>query len=177
MNAPLYYVSPGHVNMQIPNELTPNRTYPTVLVFGNQYSLPQNVDLIPIAPAIYTFSDGTTLVAQHPDATASLVTSSNPAKPGETLTIYAVGMGTTTPPVPSGTPAPSNPLASVPPQVVVTVDGQPAQVSFAGLTPGLAGLYQINFAVPLTAKAGTLNVVITQNGIPANATKLIVAAP
>jgi uncharacterized protein (TIGR03437 family) len=172
MNAPLYYVSPGQLTMQMPAELAPNHTYPTVIAVGNQYSLPQNVDLIPVAPATYAFADGT-LVAQHPDFT--LVGASSPAHPAETLTIYLVGMGATTPAVPSGTTAPSSPLASVPPQVVVTVDGQPAQVSFAGLTPGLAGLYQINFTVPPGAKTGTLNVVITQNGVAANSTKLPVA--
>ena len=166
-----------NVTMQIPAELTANRTYPTVLVAGNQYSVPQNVDLIPIAPAMYAFSDGT-LVAQHPDATASLVSASSPATPGETLTIYLVGMGATTPPVPSGTVAPSNPLASVPlPRWLLTVDGQPARFSFAGLTPGLAGLYQINFTVPPAAKTGTSTLSSQRMAFPANATKLIVAAP
>jgi uncharacterized protein (TIGR03437 family) len=173
VNAPLYYVSPGQVTVQIPAELASNRTYPTVLVAANQYSVPQNIDVVPIAPATYAFSDGT-LIAQHPDFT--LVSASSPAAPNETLTIYLVGMGATTPPVPTATVAPSSPLAQVPSQVLVTVDGQPAIVSFAGLTPGLVGLYQINFTVPDGAKTGSLNVVITQDGVPANATKLIVAA-
>jgi uncharacterized protein (TIGR03437 family) len=86
-------------------------------------------------------------------------------------------MGATNPPVKSGNPAPGSPLAMVPSKVVVTVDTQPAVVSFAGLTPGGIGLYQINFAVPPGAKTGNLDVVITQDGIPANATKLVVAAP
>ncbi len=174
LSAPLFYVSPGQLNIQIPAELAANGTYPTVLVAGGQYSVPQNVDLVAVSPGTVAFADGT-LVAQHSDYT--LVSASNPAHPNEALTIYLVGMGATTPPVTSGTAAPSSPLANVPPNVVVTVDGQSAPVSFAGLTPGGVGLYQINFTVPAGAKTGNLNVVITQNGIPANATKLIVAAP
>jgi hypothetical protein len=57
----------------------------------------------------------------------------------------------------------------------VTVDGQKADILFTGMTPGVVGLYQIDFTVPLTAKAGNLNIAITQNGVPANVTTLIVA--
>jgi uncharacterized protein (TIGR03437 family) len=172
LDAPLYYVSPGQLTAQIPFELAPNQTYPTVLVAGNQYSVPKNIDLVPIALGTVAFADGT-LVAQHSDYT--LVDATHPAHPGESLTIYLVGMGATNPPVKSGNPAPGSPLAMVPSNVVVTVDTQPAAVSFAGLTPGGIGLYQINFAVPPGAKTGNLDVGITQDGIPANATKLIVA--
>jgi len=110
-------------------------------------------------------------VAQHPDF--SLVTASNPAKPGEVLVIYLVGMGTPSPPVASGALSPANPLAKVTGQV--TVDGQPAAVQFAGLTPGFVGLYQINFAVPTGARTGTLDLVVTQSGFTSNVTELIVA--
>jgi uncharacterized protein (TIGR03437 family) len=55
------------------------------------------------------------------------------------------------------------------------VDGQKADILFTGMTPGVVGLYQIDFTVPLTAKAGNLNIAITQNGVPANVTTLIVA--
>ena len=75
----------------------------------------------------------------------------------------------------SGNPAPSNPLANVSNAAQVTIDGQTAPISFAGLTPGGVGLYQINFTVPANARAGSLPVVITQDGITANATKLIVS--
>jgi uncharacterized protein (TIGR03437 family) len=173
MNAPLFYISPGQLNVEIPAELTANGTYPTILAAGGQYSVPQNVDLVPVNPGTVAFPDGT-LVAQHPDYT--LVSSSHPASPGEALTIYLVGMGATNPPVQSGTAAPSSPLSTVPSKILVTVDGQPAPVTFAGLTPGGVGLYQINFAVPASARTGTLAVVITQDGVLANPTNLIVAA-
>jgi uncharacterized protein (TIGR03437 family) len=172
LSAPLFYVSQGQLGVQIPTELVPNQTYAAVILVGDQYTLPQNIDLTSVAPGTVAFADGT-LVAQHSDFT--LVAADLPAKPGEALTIYLVGMGPTTPSVPSGTAAPSDPLARVQADVEVTVDGQPAQVTFAGLTPGGVGLYQINFVVPQNAKTGKLDVVITENGLPANATSLIVA--
>ena len=172
LSAPLFYVSKGQLVVQIPTELAPKQTYSAVVLVGDQYTLPQNIDVTPVAPGTVAFADGT-LVAQHADF--GLVDASRPAKPGEALAMYLVGMGATTPPVPSGEAAPSDPLAKVQADVEVTVDGQPAQVSFAGLTPGGVGLYQINFTVPQGVKTGKLDVVITEDGVPANATKLIVA--
>jgi uncharacterized protein (TIGR03437 family) len=48
-------------------------------------------------------------------------------------------------------------------------------VQFAGLTPGLVGLYQINFQIPATLATGSYNLVITQNGVVSNSTLLQVA--
>ncbi len=90
-------------------------------------------------------------------ADGSLVTNANPASGGEELVMYAVGLGTTNPAVPSGKavtqPTPTanpyqvgfnfqaNALPLAPPQSV-------AAPVYAGLTPGRPGLYQINFVVP-----------------------------
>ena len=82
---------------------------------------------------------------------------------GDILTIYLVGLGTTTPSVPTGqlTPAPAPTLNDY-----VFVDlvfganagpsspemnppaGQQAKVTFAGMSPGQIGLYQINVQLP-----------------------------
>lgn len=174
LDSPFFYVSKTQLVVQVPAELSGNQTYSALLVANGQYTVPQDIDFAPVALATVTYADGITLVAQHAGTTV-LVDSNHPAKPGETLTIYLVGMGATTPPVASGTPAPSSPLASVPPNVQVTVAGQTASISFAGLTPGGVGLYQINFQVPTGATTGSLDVAITQNGVSANATKLVVA--
>jgi uncharacterized protein (TIGR03437 family) len=172
MPAPIYYISKTQLTVQVPSELAPSRTYYALLVAGDQFSLPQEVDLVPVAPGTVAFPDGR-LVAQHADFT--LVDANHPAKPGETVTIYLVGMGATTPAVASGNPAPLNPLAKVPSDVRVTVDGQSGDVSFSGLTPGGVGLYQINFKMPAGLRTGSLDVVITQDGVAANATKLLVS--
>ena len=93
----------------------------------------------------------------------SLVTQSAPAKPGEGLVLYAVGLGQTSPPQQTGQPAPSaaptvtpmlldfdyrsNALATKPaPDAVAAL--------YAGAAPGYVGLYQVNFIVP-PVPAGT----------------------
>jgi hypothetical protein len=106
-------------------------------------------------------------VIMHADGT--LVSSFNPAKSAEVLVMYAFGLGATTPPVPTGQATPSQaPITQtpfqlnfdyrqgVPPsgQLVLppgcsTAEACPQlQPLFSGLTPGFAGLYQVNFIVP-----------------------------
>ena len=84
---------------------------------------------------------------------------------GETLCLYGVGFGPTSPAVPAG----KGFLGAVPTTyaVTVTIGGVPANVLFAGIAE--AGLYQINVIVPNTgtgdkAIQATVNGVRTQAG-------------
>ena len=76
-----------------------------------------------------------------------MVTPSNPVHRGDVLTIYATGLGRTSPAVETGVPSPAEPLAATLIQPVVTIGGQGIPVEFAGLTPGEIGVYQINVRV------------------------------
>jgi uncharacterized protein (TIGR03437 family) len=136
--------------------------------------LPNGVLLIPAAPGIASFPD-TKIIAQHADFT--LITSSSPSKAGESIVSYVSGMGSTNPSYATGQQASLTALAPAKIQPTVTVDGANATVLYAGLTPGGIGLYQINFTVPAATRPGDATVVITQNGIVANVTKLPVGAP
>jgi uncharacterized protein (TIGR03437 family) len=169
LDAPLYFLSGPQINVQIPAELTPNRQYVVLVKANGARTLPQMIDVVPFQPGVAAFANGG-IIAQHTDF--SLVEVIHPARTGEVLTIYLVGMGPTNPSVRSGAPAPgSAPLAVVSAQPSVTVDGNPSEIFFAGLTPGAVGLYQINFRVP-AARSGSVDLVVTQNGIAANPTKL-----
>ena len=169
--APFYYLSKTQAAAQIPTELTPGRTYSAMMEVNGVYSAPQSFEVVNTSPG--TVSTSGTLVAQHA-ADYKLVTPQNPAKANEALIMYLVGMGATSPNVATGAPAPANPLAEASVRPTVTIDGQTATVQFAGLTPGFAGLYQINFTVPATARDGDLDVVIKQDTLTANPTKLTV---
>jgi uncharacterized protein (TIGR03437 family) len=169
--APFYYLSKTQAAAQIPTELTPGRTYSALMEVNGVYSTPQSIEVVSATPGTVSVSGA--LVAQHA-ADYQLVTAQNPAKPGESLIMYLVGMGVTSPNVATGAPAPAGPLAQASVQPTVTIDGQGATVQFAGLTPGFAGLYQINFIVPATARDGDLDVVIKQDTATANPTKLTV---
>ena len=170
---PLFFLSTGQLNLQIPPELRGGRQYQMIVSANGAITLPDTLDMNPVQPGIKAFDDGHTL-AQRP-GDGSLVDAAHPAKPGEILTLYALGMGATNPPVASGQLAPAvPPFAPVTATPIVTVNGANADILYAGLTPGAIGLYQINIRVPDNAAAGDLDVVVTQNGVPANTTKLIV---
>ncbi|HME06320.1 MAG TPA: hypothetical protein VKG25_04685, partial [Bryobacteraceae bacterium] len=171
--APLYYLSAGQLDVQIPNELKPGQQYAIIATVNNAYTLPDVLDLNPATPGVAALADST-VIAQHSDY--SYVDANHPARPGEVLTIYLAGMGATNPAVASGQPSPSTePLGRVTIAPTVLVDSQNAGVQFAGLTPGAVGLYQINFTVPLNSASGMLNLVVMQNGVSSNTTKLPVS--
>jgi uncharacterized protein (TIGR03437 family) len=178
--APLYYLSDGQLSIQVPTELVAPQQYPIVVSVNNVLSVPNTINTVVAAPGVLSYLDGPSptvqngahAIAQH-NADFSLINASNPAKPGEYVILYLVGMGATNPSVPSGAPAPSSePLTRVVVQPTVTVDGHVVNIFYAGLTPGLAGLYQITFQMPSSLSSNQVDLLVTQNGRPANPTKL-----
>ena len=171
IQAPLFFVSQSPIAVQIPAELTPNQQYSAIVSANGALSLPITIDVVPVQPGVtaVNYDPNGTANAQH-SADYSSVTPSNPAHPGEPITIYLAGMGATSPSVPSGTPSPGAYEVTVRP--TLTLDGQKCDIQYAGLTPSGIGLYQINFTVPMNARTGNLNLVITQGGVTSNTTTL-----
>jgi uncharacterized protein (TIGR03437 family) len=181
--APLYFLSNGQINLQIPYDVTTTKgpeQVPITVQVNNAITQPLTLSIVPAAPGVLSANDGPTkpqvqngahLVAQH-SADGSLVSATSPAKPGEYLVMYLVGMGAVNPTVASGTPTPLSPLSNVVLKPTVTVGGNASTVLFAGLTPGFVGLYQIDFQVPPSASSGELEVDVLQNGVAANPTLL-----
>ncbi len=88
-----------------------------------------------------------------------------PAKPGDTLTIYAIGFGPTAPDVASGQAAPSSPLALVTPTPTVNfganvISSVVVTPFFAGLAPGSVGLYQLDVTIQPNAPTGIVTMII-----------------
>jgi uncharacterized protein (TIGR03437 family) len=133
IQAPLYFLSDGQLNVQIPNELPSNQQHVIVVSANGALTIPDQIDVIPVIPGVAAFGDGR-IIAQH-GVDFSLVDAGHPAKPGEFLIMYLAGMGPTNPAVKSGDPAPGvEPLARVTNQPTVTVDNQPSTLVYAGLT-------------------------------------------
>ena len=168
---PLYFVSGGQINAELPVGL-PITCCQSVIVNNNGVlSLSEQITSTSVDPGVAILADGT-IIAQRADG--SVVDAAHPAKPGEVLVMYLVGMGATNPSGVTGAYPPPG-LAPTVTQPTVTIGTLPTTLYYAGLTPTGIGLYQINFQVPLTAPTGSLDVVIQQGTATANATKLIVA--
>lgn len=163
INAPLYYVSPNQVNVQIPYE---TNTGLATLAVGNPYAtIAYSFQVSPAAPGIFTFQNGG--INPMPSATR-----------GQTVTLYVTGEGQVSPTLPTGaTPSPHTQTGSLPkPQlpVTVTVGGTPATIQFIGIPSGLVGVTQINYTVPSGITTGVQPVVVTVGGMPSPAAILTV---
>ena len=165
IDAPLYYTSAGQINAQVPAELVVNRQHQVIVNVNGVYSKPEPINVVAVQPGIAAYQDGH-VIAQ--DTGYNLITVQHPAHAGDVIVLYLTGMGPTSPPVATGVPAPRTPLAEVTTQTQVTIDGAPAQVIFAGLSPDSVGLYQIDVRIPDGAKTGDLAIVVMQNGATSN---------
>ncbi len=168
--APLFYVGPGQINAEIPFELDPTKQYQVVVSANGALTTPQPIQLSAASPGLDSFPDAT-LIAVHA-ADGTLVSQTSPARPGEYLVMYLLGMGPTDNPVTTGAGSPGSPLDRPLAVPTLTLGGVGAPVAFAGLTPGLVGLYQINLLVPNVPSDGNLVLTVSQNGIVTNTTIL-----
>jgi uncharacterized protein (TIGR03437 family) len=157
--APISYVSPNQINVLVPYEIS--GSYATFQVSSDVgLSNPVTLYVAKTAPGVFSslaggFAPGVgPAAAQHADFSA--VTEDNPAEVGETLMLYVTGLGAVSPAVIDGFAAVAKPLSYVVADVTVSVDGLNAPVSFKGLAPGFAGLYQVNFEVPKGVSSGKL---------------------
>jgi adhesin/invasin len=149
--APLYYVSPEQLNLQIPYETSTNGGA-TLQVENNGQATSAVFDVASAAPGIFTDGSGA-------------VVPGGSAPRGQIATLFVNGAGVLTPAVPTGTaPSADTPLAELPQPAAattVTVGGIPAPVAFIGVTAGLVGVTQINFQVPGAVGTGPQPVVVT----------------
>jgi len=181
--APLYFVSPGQVNFQLPYE-APVGQVSTIQIVSNGTTgnlRPVNVvatapteliwpaSVIPGGYAIAVNTDGSLVL---PSPVTGFVT--HPAKVGDTLTIYSEAFGQTTPPAVTGAAATSSPLEEIQ-NATVTFAGLfsgsevTVPAGFAGLTPTAVGLYQINVTIPSGVPiSNAVPVVINLNGVSSN---------
>jgi uncharacterized protein (TIGR03437 family) len=163
--APLYFVSPGQVNLQIPYGLQNGAATLSLTGSGGTATFPFIVRAN--APGIFA-------------ANGALVPYSS-GKRGDTLLAFITGEGAVSPALATGaTPSPTTPYTQLPApiaSVAVTVGGVTAPLAFAGIPSGLAGATQINFVVPPTAPLGLQPVVVTVGGIASPAVWVTINAP
>jgi uncharacterized protein (TIGR03437 family) len=140
---PLRYVSPGQVNALMPftTAVGFHRLLVTTSAGTND---PFQILLNTVAPSIYTINSAGTGPALVFDVGFNAV-----SKIGtDPLILYAGGLGPTNPAGTVDGGNSSEPLNRVVNPVTVRIGGQIAQVSFAGLAPGLPGVYQLNVSPP-----------------------------
>ena len=176
--APLYFASPGQINFQLSYGAQLGQG--TVQVVSN--GVAGNIRLINVtatAPRILMWPSaiipGTYGIIVNADGSLPLPAgtsvpnfSAKPAKAGDSIVIYCIGFGQTSPSATDGAAAGANPTQQVQPvsvQFGSSGNITTATSSYAGLTPSAVGLYQVNVTIPPNTSTGSaVPITIAVNG-------------
>jgi uncharacterized protein (TIGR03437 family) len=174
-SAYLCYVSPMQINLQAPDDNTTGSVAVTVTNAVGSWT--STVTLEPISPSFSLLDSkhvagiilrpngsgayaGGTYDILGPTGT-SLGYPTVAAKAGDTVELYGVGFGPTTPPVPAGQPL-SSPAVTTN-TVQLTIGGTAVVPLGAGM--GSAGLYQVNVTIPGGLRTGDQALLATVGGV------------
>jgi uncharacterized protein (TIGR03437 family) len=155
VRAPLFNTAAGIIEFQVPGDI-PVGDASVVLSSNGDMSGAVDMYMQASTPAIVavTNADGSPLLAV------------GNAAAGETITVYATGLGAVNGNLAIGAVQPATPTLSTAAMPLVSLGSVPLTVTFSGLAPGFVGLYQVNAVVPSisgqTAFSGPL--ILTING-------------
>jgi uncharacterized protein (TIGR03437 family) len=166
---PMMFVSPSQINGQMPLHME-GRVTMTLYTPGG-VSDDYYLNLLPLAPAVFqsgTAGPLTGIPVVVKAGNQELVTPSNPIHSGDEISIYATGLGPTSPEVESGLPPPASPPALAVSAPKVRLGGVELPVSYAGLVPGMVGVFRIDASAPAKALAGIqVPLEVSQGGVTA----------
>ncbi|MBI1355933.1 MAG: hypothetical protein GC160_16455 [Acidobacteria bacterium] len=158
--APLFFVSFGQINFQIPYGVSAGTALIQVVRDGQTGNQIQ-AQIDTRSAGIFRFNIGEYGAIQNAtqgnfplpvEIGQQLGIPTAPARPGDVLVIYATGLGPVTPEVPTGAAAPSSPLSYAVDMPIVNFGrlafGPLADPLFVGLSPTFVGLFQVNVVVP-----------------------------
>ena len=137
--APLFFVRRDQLNVQAPFEIAGLDLVGVRVEYEGASSGVIPVKVRPSDPGLFA-------PVLNQDSTVN--TEANAAARGSVVQFFATGQGSVTPAVMTGAPG-GVPLSFADLEVKAFVNGQEATVLFAGLTPGLVGLLQVNVQLPV----------------------------
>lgn len=150
------YVSPNQVNALVPSDVgLGQQTVTLTTASGTTASGVITINATEpglLAPASFNVGDRQYAAAAFPDGTYALASQvisgvySRPARPSETIILYGIGFGPVSPHIEAGEVVQTSNSLSLP--LEISIGGVPARVTYAGLAPGLVGIYQFNVVVP-----------------------------
>jgi uncharacterized protein (TIGR03437 family) len=146
----LFYVSDSQINFLMPSNLALGDV--TIRVVTEGVSGPYvTATLVNAVPALFPLPTASGYAIATSADGKIVLTADAPAHAGDTVVIYLTGLGKTAPnPAPGEIPAYAGLMVQLS-DLKVSLGGNPVDpnlIKYAGLTPGSAGLYQINLLIP-----------------------------
>jgi len=171
----VWYLSPGQINVQAPEDsalgnvpitVTNCKATSSPIMFDRRTYAPGF-----LAPANYTAngtqymvatfaSDGSYVLNTSTGAALGLI--SRPAKPGDLIIAYGIGFGDVTPTIPPGVIVTQSNTVVNP--IMLSFGSAPAILSYSGLAGGFVGLYEFYITVPPRLTNGDYEINVTYNG-------------
>lgn len=173
---PLLYAQESQINAQIPYEIAGRANARLAVSYGGVTGPGAALAVSPVRPALFRISGGSAVLALNENG--RLNGPSQPARQGETVTLFGSGQGETAPPAETGRPASAMDDRRIE-DASVTIGGSAAEVVSAGLAPGFAGVFQIRARIPQDAATGagtSVSIIIRGIAGPEDAV-MSVAAP
>ena len=168
----VYYISPSQINILTPPDAMTG-TVQVVVSNNGIVSSSFTTQAEALSPSFFVFNGGPYLAATHVGGaligpTTLFPKLTTPAKPNETIVMYANGFGPTSTPAASGSILQSGSLLPLP---VVKIGGVNATVQFAGLVA--PGEFQFNVVVPSSIPNGDQSITATYGGQSTQAGTLV----
>jgi uncharacterized protein (TIGR03437 family) len=156
------YISPQQVNVIAPADPTTGSVQVTVTnCAGTSSAYPITKAAVApglLAPAALNFGGKQYLAATASDGVTYVGSPGHAGtKPGDLLGTYGIGFGAV------------NPQTNAVPGFTLAFGSTSATVNYAGLAPGVIGLYQINFTTP-NVTTGDYQIAVAANGTPVQQT-------
>jgi uncharacterized protein (TIGR03437 family) len=175
-SAYLYVVSPTQINLQAPDDTTTG-TVPVVVTTGTGNAT-STVTLAQFAPS-FSLLDArhvTGIIIRTDGSGAygggtydiigptgnSLGYATVAAKAGDTIELFGVGFGPTSPSFPAGQVVPAGASGTATNQIHLTINGTAMTLGFAGITE--AGLFQFNLTLPAGLGTGDVPLAASVGG-------------
>ena len=149
--SPLLYVRETQINAQVPYEIAGRSSVQLAVSYGSIDSPRATLAVSPARPALFLITGSRSAIVLNEDG--RLNSASQPARLGESVTLFGTGQGETSPPSGTGQMAPVMSAHRIE-EASVMVGGSAAEVVSAGLAPGFAGVFLIQVRIPDTATTG-----------------------
>jgi uncharacterized protein (TIGR03437 family) len=155
--APIFSVSnirgEESVVVQVPYEVNPGNATVTIRSAGGASTTANDVPVRAFAPGVFESTDSNgRKYAVTVRSDGSYVSSSNPARRGEIISIFATGLGQTSPA--TGTNRQGSPGQAVVAPLIVGLNNAGVRLVSAQLLPGTFGVYIVSLEVPTDTQTG-----------------------